>query len=96
MTERLSYESGGSYTYSCKNKKHYCVEGEKFIANTSIVAGVLPYKEKLECNESTYNFISDVKNNKHEIRYAGVKALGFLPRTEEGVQCLYEIIIGNC
>lgn len=89
---RLQYEDGGSYTYSCKGKEHYCVEGEKFIANTSIVAGVLPKKERLECKESEYNFIDDIKNNKHEIRYAGVKALGFLPRSEEAVKCLYEII----
>jgi len=89
---RLKYDDGGTYTYSCKDKEYYCIKSERFIADTTIIAGVLPRKEKIECEGGPYDFIDDVRSVNHEIRYAGVKALGFLPRTDIGINCLYEII----
>ena len=89
---RLKYDDGSTYTYSCKNKEHYCIEGERFIGNSTVVAGVLSRKERIECEGGVYNFIDDIKSEKHEIRYAGIKALGFLPNTVIGIRSLYEII----
>ncbi len=89
---RLKYDDGSTYTYSCKDKEHYCIEGERFFSDASILAGVLPKKERIECEEGPYDFIDDIKSNRHEIRYAGVKALGFLPRTDIGIKKLYDIV----
>jgi len=89
---RLKYDDGSSYTYSCKGKVHYCVSGERFIENTSIIAGVVSEKKNNGCIGDSYDFLQDMRTESLEIRYAGVKAAGFLPREANVVERLYEII----
>ena len=89
---RLRYDSGKAYTYNCKDKEHYCVQGERFGEHTSIIAGVVSGKGNNDCVGDVYDFSQDMRSELPEIRYAGVKAVGFLPRKDETVEMLYEII----
>lgn len=92
---KLAYDDGTETTYGLKTKtrqyEKYCKIGESFCANASILAGVLPNKVSLECAGEDYDFLEDIRSDIKEVRYAGVKALGFLVRTNEGVEALYEV-----
>lgn len=91
----VQYDDGGKYTYSYAKDRGmyvYCKPGDKFGPQDTIIAGVLPQKEQLTCDNYQYDFFSDVNNESTEIRYAGVKALGYLGKNERSVVTLYSLL----
>lgn len=58
----------------------YCAVGDKVIGGETIIVGVPLQKEKLDACDAGYDFLDDLKSDVKEIRYAGVKALGYLDK----------------
>lgn len=96
---KLTYDNGKTQTYSLKTTKRnyncYCVKGDRFVENASVLAGTLSKKECNNCTSTRYDFLLDIESEIKEIRYAGVKALGYLKRTEEYVSALYNVVSGE-
>ena len=77
---RVEYTDNRRYTYSVEDSNGvYCDAMERFKAYSTMIAGIPLKKENVsECSEEQYDFVQDLSSEKVEIRYAGVKALGYL------------------
>ena len=83
---KVRYVDGRNYCFSIKEEKHYnsyCEEGDTFIGGETIIAGVPPQKERIDACNAGYDFLNDIKSDVKEIRYAGVKVLGYLDKKPE-------------
>lgn len=93
---KVMYDDGlRPYTYSLKNEKGYNVyvnEGDHFEANATMIAGIPTKKASMDTCCDSYDFLADLKSEIKEIRYAGVKALGYLNRTETNVNELKNLL----
>lgn len=56
----------------------YCSVGDIFKANEYMIAGAPDEKKDMHTCSITYNFLNDLSSDSKEVRYAGVKALGYL------------------
>lgn len=75
------------------NLKIYCSIGDHVTAKETIIAGVMEAKADCSCaNNGQYDFLQDINSNMSEIRYAGVKALGHLPKTQVNVDTLKRVL----
>lgn len=91
---KVEYVDGKKYTYSIKNEKGYhvyCKEGDTFIANETMIAGAPTQKISMNTCMDSYDFLEDLKSDVKEVRYAGVKALGYLDRKKLYVDKLIEL-----
>lgn len=91
---KLEYEDGSKYTYSLKKEKGYhvyCSVGDIFKANEYMIAGAPDEKKDMHTCSITYNFLNDLSSDSKEVRYAGVKALGYLEKKQEYVDALYDL-----
>lgn len=69
----------------------YINRGESYRAGEKIVAGIVPAMSTCECGGPQYDFYADLYSAIPETRYAAVKALGYLPRTQKAVEALGRI-----
>lgn len=94
---KVKYDDGSRpYTYSLKNDKGYHVYvniGDHFEAKATMIAGIPTSKTSMEICSSGYNFLNDLKSDIKEIRYAGVKALGYLIRDNNNIKKLKELLL---
>ncbi len=94
---KVKYDDGSRpYTYSFKNEKKYNIyvnKGDHFDANATMIAGVPTKKTSMNMCSATYDFLKDLKSELKENRYAGVKALGYLGKTEERINELKKLLI---
>lgn len=82
---KVKYTDDGNYTYSFKKEKGYhvyCAIGNSFVANETMIAGVPMEKVLMDTCTGTYDFLGDLESEIKEVRYAGVKALGYLERKQ--------------
>ena len=89
---KVQYDNGKKYTYSTKREKGYhayCKPGDVFCANEVMIAGIPTKKEKIDTCQGGYNFLEDLESDVKEVRYAGVKALGYLENKQKYVEKLY-------
>lgn len=90
---KLKYEDGKAYTYNLKEGYQcYCQIGDKFKANSDIIAGVVQRKEALNCQGEGYDFLEDLLSERKETKYAGIKALGYLPKTDNAIVQLKSVL----
>ena len=92
---KVCYDDGGKYTFSYPQADGmvvYCKPGDKFGPQDTVIAGVLPEMEHLTCDGEQYDFFADISSNSTEIRYAGVKALGYLEKDERSINTLYALL----
>ncbi len=75
-----------------KGMKAYVNPGDRFGAADTIIAGVLPQKESISCSGQQYDFMDDLQSDISEVRYAGVKALGYVERNAKSVNALYALL----
>jgi hypothetical protein len=54
--------------------------------------GIIPCEACECCTNHNYYFFVDLKSNEPSVKYAAVKALGFLPKTQKAVEALRSII----
>lgn len=91
---KVEYNDGSKYTYSLKKDKGYhvyCKPGDKFLANEMMIAGTPTQKKSMEKCPMTYNFLNDLNSNIKEVRYAGVKALGYLDKRADYIDALKQL-----
>lgn len=93
---KVKYEDGSRpYTYSLKKEKGYHVYvniGDRFEANATMIAGVPTNKTSMDSCGAGYDFLNDLKSEVKEIRYAGVKALGYLGKNKNNIKKLKELL----
>lgn len=94
---KVKYDDGSRpYTFSIKNDKRYHVYvnvGDRFEANATMIAGVPTNKTNMDTCCATYDFLSDLKSSVKEIRYAGVKALGYLSKNSANISELRKLLL---
>lgn len=94
---KVEYDDGSRpYTYSYKNSKGYNIyvdRGEHFIGKATMIAGVPTKKTVMSFCRGGYNFLADLSSEQIEVRYAGVKVLGFLRRESQNVKALQDLIL---
>ena len=89
----LKKPNGKTYTYSVPLGHSVYVKTEQsYKANEKIVAGIIPCEACECCTNRTYDFFVDLKSNEPSVKYAAIKALGFLPKTPKAVEALHSII----
>lgn len=93
---KVKYDDGSRpYTYSLKKEKGYHVYvdiGDRFEANATMIAGIPTNKVSMDSCDAGYDFTNDLKNDIKEVRYAGVKALGYLGKNKTHIQKLKELL----
>lgn len=94
---KVKYDDGSRpHTYSIKNDKGYNVYvnvGDHFEANATMIAGVPTNKTNMNSCCATYDFLNDLRSPVKEIRYAGVKALGYLTKNSINVNALKNLLL---
>lgn len=94
---KVKYDDGSRpYTYSIKNDKGYHVYvnvGDHFEANATMIAGIPTNKTNMDSCCTTYDFLNDLRSNVKEIRYAGVKALGYLEKNSININELKKLLL---
>ena len=94
---KVKYDDGSRpYTYSIKNDKGYHVYvnvGDHFESNATMIAGVPTNKTNMDSCCATYDFLNDLRSPVKEIRYAGVKALGYLAKNSTNVNELKNLLL---
>lgn len=94
---KVKYDNGSRpYTYSIKKDKGYHVYvnvGDHFEANATMIAGVPTNKTNMDSCCTTYNFLNDLRSTVKEIRYAGVKALGYLAKNSTNINELKSLLL---
>lgn len=89
---RVQYDDGKNYTYSVEYNV-YSNPLDRFIAYSTMIAGLPQRKECVSsCSDRQYDFIQDLSSDSDEIRYGGVKALGYLPKNIATIKALYELL----
>lgn len=92
---KVKYDDGSRpYTYSLKKEKGYHVYvniGDHFEANATMIAGIPTKKVSMDSCDAGYNFLNDLKSDIKEVRYASVKALGYLAKNETNIQKLKDL-----
>lgn len=92
---KVQFDDGTGYTYSIspdRGMKVYVNPGDRFGTQDTIIAGVLSEKENISCSGQQYDFLSDLQSGISEIRYAGVKALGYVVRSVQHIEALYTLL----
>ena len=90
---RVEYTNNRSYTYSVEDSNRvYCNAMDRFKAYSTMIAGIPLKKESISgCSDEQYDFVQDLSSERVEIRYAGVKALGYLPFERKYVEALEKL-----
>lgn len=92
---KMSYDDGSKYTYSLSKQKGlnvYCSVGDRVIANETMIAGAPTFRASMDTCSGNYDFLSDLDSERQEVRYAGVKALGYLAPEPKTIKKLYELL----
>lgn len=93
---KVKYDDGSRpYTYSLKKEKGYHVYvniGDRFVANATMIAGIPTNKVSMHFCDAGYDFLNDLKSDIKEVRYAGVKALGYFGKNKIYIQKLKELL----
>lgn len=89
----LKKPNGKTYTYSVPLGQYvYVKTKQSYKAHEKIVAGIIPCATCECCTNLNYDFFADLESNEPSVKYAAVKALGFLPKTQKAVKALNSII----
>ncbi len=91
---KAEYNDGSKYTYSLKKEKGYhvyCEPGDAFLANVVMIAGTPIQKKDMNKCSLIYDFLNDLRSSQKEVRYAGVKALGYLERRMDHIDELKQL-----
>ena len=88
---KVEYCDGSKYTYSLRKDKGYhvyCKTGDTFLANEVMIAGTPTQKKDMSTCSLTYDFLKDLGSSQNEVRYAGVKAIGYLKKRTDLIDAL--------
>lgn len=69
----------------------YVNEGDSFTKGAAILSGTVPHLCDAGCSSEQYDFRADLSSNVNETVYTAVKALGFLPASEQATHELQHI-----
>jgi hypothetical protein len=89
---KFKNDSGQKRSKLIKNDHYiYVKKGDTFEENSKIVSGVIPINHTCCCSKGQYDFFSDLTSEIPETKYAAVKALGYLPKTQKTIVELKKI-----
>lgn len=91
---KVEYNDGSKYTYSLRKDKGYhvyCKRGDTFLANEVMIAGTPTQKKDMSTCSLTYDFLNDLRSSQKEVRYAGVKAIGYLEKRVDLIDALKQL-----
>lgn len=75
-----------------KDQYIYVRKNEQYKAKEKIVAGIVPMSNSCCCSDVQYDFYTDFDSNIQETKYAAVKALGYLQKTDRAIRALYDLV----
>ena len=91
-TLKMRGDDGRNHTHTIPAGHHiYVNEGDTFTRGAAILSGVVPHLCDCRCAQEQYNFLTDLYSDVNETVYAAVKALGYLPISEQATNELQRI-----
>lgn len=91
-TLKMRGDNGRNLTHTVPADHHlYVNEGDTFTKGAAILSGVVPHLCDCGCSQEQYDFFADLYSDVNETVYTAVKALGYLPISEQSISELQRI-----